>query len=124
MGGQPISRLPFLKAATMALVYPFRHTFDRPWGSIIFRIGSKGNEEDFLDRAPPNQTDDLRVNDADYIVPDEPESLAETLTPKRDGELFVYLNKPMLGWWGYKSRLADWIGNTGRAKIVVESLGR
>jgi len=121
MGGQPIGRLPFLKATTMALLYPFRHTFDRPWGSIIFRIGSKGNEEDFLDRAPPNQSDDVSVSDVDYAVPDDSEQLAEVLTPKRDGELFVYLNKPVLGWWGYESRLADWIGNSGRAKITVES---
>lgn len=121
MGGQPVGRLPFFKAATMALLYPFRHTFDRPWGSIIFRIGSKGNEEDFLDRAPPNQSDDVRVNDVEYAVPDDPERLAEILTPKRDGELFVYLNKPMVGWWGYESRLADWIGNTGRARITIES---
>ncbi|MFB9265082.1 DUF2235 domain-containing protein [Bradyrhizobium erythrophlei] len=121
MGGQPIGRLPFFKAATMALLYPFRHTFDRPWGSIIFRIGSRGNEEDFLDRAPPNQSDDVRVNDAEYAVPDDSERLAEILTPKRDGELFVYLNKPMLGWWGSESRLADWISNTGKARITAES---
>ncbi|UFW46447.1 MULTISPECIES: DUF2235 domain-containing protein, partial [Bradyrhizobium] len=121
MGGQPIGRLPFLKAATMAVLYPFRHTFDRPWGSIIFRIGSRGNEEDFLDRAPPNQNDDVRVNDVEYEVPDASEQLAEILTPKRDGELFVYLNKPMFGWWGYESSVADWIGNTGKARITVES---
>jgi hypothetical protein len=121
MGGQPIGRLPFFKAATMALLYPFRHTFDRPWGSIIFRIGARGNEEDFLDRAPPNQNDDVRVNDVEYAIPDDPEQLAEILTPKRDGELFVYLNKPMFGWWGYESSLADWIGSTGKARITVES---
>ncbi|MHC2313084.1 hypothetical protein ACVIHC_000130 [Bradyrhizobium diazoefficiens] len=121
MGGQPIGRLPFFKAATMALLYPFRHTFDRPWGSIIFRIGARGNEEDFLDRAPPDQNDDVRVNDVEYAIPDDSEQLAEVLTPKRDGELFVYLNKPMLGWWGYESYLADWIGSTGRARITVES---
>jgi hypothetical protein len=124
MGGQPISHLPPLKSITMAALYPFRRTFDRPWSSIIFRIGSKGNEEDFLDRAPPKQSDRLLVNEADDVVPDEPEKLAETLTPKRDGELFVYLNKSVLGLWGYESWLADRIGNFGRAKILVENLGR
>jgi hypothetical protein len=122
MGGQPISRLPSWKATIMTLLFPFRHTFDRPWGSIILRTGSRGNEEDFLDRAPPKQNDNLLVNDADYEVPDKPESLGEVLTAKRDGELFVYLNKPVLGLWGYESWLSDLIGNTGRAKIVIEKL--
>jgi hypothetical protein len=124
MGGQPISRLSPLKTATMAALFPFRRTFDRPWGSIIFRIGSKGNEEDFLDRAPPKQNDNLLVNDADYVVPEKSETLAQIITPKRDGELFVYLNKPVLGLWGYETSIADRIGNTGKAKIVIENLGR
>lgn len=124
MGGQPISRLSSLKAATMAAMFPFRRTFDRPWGSIIFRIGSKGNEEDFLDRAPPKQNDHLLVNDADDVVPDKSETLAQIITPKRDGELFVYLNKPVLGLCGYETSIADLIGNTGTARIVIENLGR
>jgi uncharacterized protein (DUF2235 family) len=123
MGEQPISHLPALKSIAMAAFYPFRHTFDRPWGSIIFRIGSTGNEEDFLDRAPPKQSGSLLNNKVDDTVPNKAEVLGETLTPKRDGELFVYLNKPMLGLWGYESWLADRIGNKGKAKIVIKSPG-
>ena len=69
MGGQPVSRLSPLKSTVMALLFPLRRTFDRPWGNIILRIGSKGNEESFLDRAPPRQSDNLLVNDADYVIP-------------------------------------------------------
>ena len=120
MGGQPVSRLPLWKAATMAALFPFRRTFDRPWGSIILRTGSRGNEESFLDRAPPKQNDNLLAHDADDEIPKKSESLGEILTAKRDGELFVYLNKPVLGLWGYKSWISDKIGNTGIAKITVE----
>jgi hypothetical protein len=59
MGGQPVSRLSSLKSIAMTLLFPFRRSLDRPWANIILRIGSMGNEEDFLDRAPPKQSDDF-----------------------------------------------------------------
>jgi hypothetical protein len=38
----------------------------------------------------------------------------------RDGELYdVYVNKPVLGWPGHELALSDWIGGTGRARVVV-----
>jgi hypothetical protein len=119
MGGQPVAHLPPLKSVALALLFPLRRTFDRPWGSIILRVGGKGNEEDFLDRPPPRQTDDLLAK-FDSAVPDEAEKLEEGFTPKRDGELFIYLNKPVLGLWGYESVVADWIGSTGKAKFTIE----
>ncbi|KRR25254.1 hypothetical protein CQ14_09560 [Bradyrhizobium lablabi] len=106
----------------MTLLFPFRRSLDRPWANIILRIGSMGNEEDFLDRAPPKQSDDFQTRETEFTVPDKPETLAEELKPKRDGELFVYLNKPVLGLWGYQSWLSELIGNTGRAKITIEKL--
>jgi hypothetical protein len=87
---------------------------------LILRIGGKGNEEDFLDRPPPKQTDDLLANAVEVPVSEKSESLAEGLTPKRDGELFIYLNKPVLGLWGYESLVSDWIGSTGKAKVTIE----
>ena len=120
MGGQPVSHLSPVKSVIVALLFPLRRTFDRPWGSIILRIGGRGNEEDFLDRPPPKQTDDLLANAVDVPVSERSESLAEGLTPKRDGELFIYLNKPVLGLWGYESLVSDWIGSTGRAKVTIE----
>jgi hypothetical protein len=122
MGGQPVSRLSTLKSIAMMFLFPFRRSLDRPWGNIILRIGSMGNEEDFLDRAPPMQSDDLQARETEFKVPGKPETLAEELKPKRDGELFVYLNKPVLGLWGYESWLSDLIGNTGSAKITIEKV--
>jgi hypothetical protein len=111
MGGQPISRLPWYKELAMAALFPLRRTLDRPWGAIILRVGGMGNEEDFLDREPPPQSDALRANPKGFAVPDA-ESIGESLKPKRDGELFVYLNKPI--WW--VDRLID---NTGIAKVTI-----
>jgi hypothetical protein len=48
MGGQPVSHLSPLKSAVLALLFPLRRTFDRPWGSIILRIGGKGTKRTFL----------------------------------------------------------------------------
>src|ERR1700687_4977464 len=119
MGGQPVSHLSPLKSAALALLFPLRRTFDRPWGSIILRIGGKGNEENFLDRVPPKQTDELLPN-ADFAVPEKSESLAEGFTPKRDGELFIYLNKPVLGLWGYESFVSAWGGRPGKGEVTAE----
>jgi len=96
----------------MAALFPLRRTLDRPWGAIILRIGGKGNEEDLLDSAPPAQSDDMRRDPKSLEIPKE-ETLEEPLTPKRDGELFIYVNRPVFGWVGHL------IGNTGSAKISI-----
>jgi hypothetical protein len=63
MGGQPISRLPWYKAVTMAVLYPLRRTLDRGWNAVILRVGSTGSEEDFLDHNPPAQTDEMSAKE-------------------------------------------------------------
>jgi hypothetical protein len=121
MGGQPIGRLPPKRALVMDLLYPLRRTLDRPWGNIILRVGSTGNDEDFLDKTDPKQSEDPRHNYMEYDVKSDTKILSETLKPQRDGELFIYLNRPQLALPGYESSVADWIGNTGWAKIVITS---
>ncbi len=121
MGGQPVGRLPPTKALLMALLYPLRRTLDRPWGNIILRVGSTGNDEDFLDRTDPKQSEDPQHNYVQYDAKSDTKVLGETLKPQRDGELFIYLNRAQIAVPGYESVVADWIGNTGWAKIVVTS---
>ena len=118
MGGQPLSRLTWYKKLTMAALYPLRRTLDRPWGEFILRIGSTGNEEDFLDRDPPPETDDIRADPKSDEIPQngKSEMLQERLVATRDGELFMYLNKPIIRWLG------NWIGNTGTATVTIEAL--
>jgi uncharacterized protein (DUF2235 family) len=122
MGGQPVSMLPFTKAAIMTVLFPLRHSLDRPWGSIILRVGARGNEESFLDRKPPPQSDDLLQDRADPAISDDGEVLAEVIRPKRDGELFIYLNKPLIGMWGFETVIADWITTSGRATVTIVKL--
>jgi len=70
------------RATLLALAYPIRRTFDRPFGRVILRYGETGNEENFID---PDPDDD----------PKTVTHLEEKLKPTRDGEL--YLNKPVSG---------------------------
>jgi uncharacterized protein (DUF2235 family) len=121
MGGQPISRMPAAKAVVLALLFPVRRNLGRPWGSMIFRIGRTGLDEEFLDRAPPEQNENLTfINDADHRVPDE-EAFSRILLPRRDGELFVYLNAPVLGIWRMESLIRNkLIGNAGVSAIEIE----
>ena len=88
----------------MLLLYPLRRSFDRPWGSVIARFGPTGNEESFMDPAP---------------VRNPPESLGEVMTPKKDGQLFFYLNLPVIGIWGLEPVVANWLSNEGEAHITV-----
>ena len=70
--------------AASLCAYPIKRTFDRPFGRVIIRYGETGNEENFIDRAHEPRT---------------VEQLEETFRPTRDGEIFVYLNKPVSGFW-------------------------
>ena len=79
MGGQPVSHLSALKSVAMTLLFPFRRSFDRPWGNVILRIGPRGNEEDFLDRDPPKQSDNLLADAKDFVVPDKSETFSNGL---------------------------------------------
>lgn len=119
-GGMPLVEFPGWKRLVMFALFPFKRTFDRPWGAVIVRFGSTGNEESFLDPDP---------------VPAKSGFLSEVLKPGRDGELFVYLNKPMLGIWGLETIISDWpiikelrgigalpIENRGKMKITLKKI--
>jgi hypothetical protein len=88
------------RATFLSLAYPIKHSFDRPFGHVIIRYGETGNEENFIDPG-----DDPRLVD----------HLMEKFKPTRDGELYVYLNKPVSGFW--PSLFND--VNTGMAKVRV-----
>ena len=67
---------------------------------MFARYGETGNTENFIDTR-----DDPRTV----------EYLRETFKPTNDGELYVYLNKPVSGFW---SGLFHDV-NTGTAKVRV-----
>jgi uncharacterized protein (DUF2235 family) len=84
---------------------PLRRVFFRPWFRLLARIGSKGVAEDFLDPE---------------LLPGKPVTTywAKTKTTDRGGELFLYVNGPVLP--------LPWIADvfyrrhSGEARIVIE----
>jgi uncharacterized protein (DUF2235 family) len=68
------------RAMLLTAAYPLKRTFDRPFGRVIVRYGETGNEENFVDGEPQSSG---RLN--------------EKFKASRDGQLFVYLNKPVSG---------------------------
>ena len=122
MSGQPISRMEWLKQPLAILAYPLRRSLDRPWGAFIVRYGPTGNEESFLDRDPPALDDELAdpPGTVHEEIPSKDEALGEGWRAKRDGELYVYLNKPTIGFPWMESLVARIIGNTGKAQIMIQ----
>ena len=78
MSGQSISHFAGGKWLTLAMMYPFRRTLDRPWSAFIARYGPTGTEESFLDRDPPALNDNL-VDARDYKAEEVPENSESTV---------------------------------------------
>ena len=88
------------RATFLSLAYPIKRSFDRPYGRVIVRYGETGNEENFID-----SEEDPRLVD----------HLQEKFKPTRDGEIYVYLNKPVSGF--FPGLFND--VNSGMAKVRV-----
>ena len=121
MSGEPISRMEWWKQPLAILAYPLRRSLDRPWGAFIVRYGPTGNEESFLDRDPPALDDELAdpPGTVHEEIPSKDEVLGEGWRAKRDGELYVYLNTPTIGFPWMETLVSRVIGNTGKAQITV-----
>jgi hypothetical protein len=113
LGGMPLSEfwhhrepgwwgsaVAVAQMTALVAAYPIRRTFDRPFGRVITRYGDTGNTENFIDTR-----DDPRTV----------EYLREKFKPAVDGELYVYLNKPVSGFWPGLFRDA----NAGTARVRV-----
>jgi uncharacterized protein (DUF2235 family) len=86
------SAVALAQMAALSAAYPIRRTFDRPFGRVITRYG--------------DTRDDPRTV----------EYLRETFKPANDGELYVYLNKPVSGFWPGLFR--DVNAGTARIRVV------
>ena len=91
------------RKALMFVLYPLRRSFDRPWGGLILRYGDTGNDENFIDPDANMTVQELRA-----IT-----NLSEPFTPRKDGELFVYLNRPVV----ISGLLQDF--NAGKIRVLV-----
>ena len=122
MSGQHLARMKRWKQPMLALMLPLRRALDRPWHSVIVRYGPTGTEESFLDREPPPLNDTI-ADPRNYIpenVPEDDESLDEDWTAKRDGEIYLYLNKPVLGIWGIETWISKFlVPSMGTARVTI-----
>ena len=91
------------RAVLLAVAYPLKRTLDRPFGRVIVRYGETGNEENFIDGEP-------QANGR----------LDEKFRATRDGQLFVYLNKPVSGVFPGLFHAV----NSGKARIWVYRIPR
>ena len=105
---------------------------------VTARIGASGSNEEFLDsRADLGGTQDevpegtLQAAHAEFTkaeieelnARDEALTIDTTITPKIDGELFLYVNDAALPGWG-RFRSFFYRKNTGAAKVTVTLLPR
>lgn len=94
-------KLTWGQAVYATLLWPFKRSLDRPLGHVIVRYGSTGNEETFIDPDPGQQ-----------------ESLDEVLKPGVDGEVYIYVNKPVLGLWSFENIFPS----SGIAKVKLSRI--
>jgi hypothetical protein len=110
-------------------LWPLKRALDRPYGAVIARYGSKGSEESFLDPdlglecQPKN---DQERKEGTWLKTCR---LDEILKPTKEGELFIYLNKPVSGIWGLDRVYPFFVHNfpstfskvnSGVAKVTVK----
>jgi uncharacterized protein (DUF2235 family) len=99
-GVQKVLQPSLLQSGLAIVTTPLKRTLDRPLGNVIVRYGNTGNEEAFVD--PDPKAPDKTVNDT-------------PIHPTVKGELFVYLDKPVTGFWPDMFNAS----NSGIARITV-----
>jgi uncharacterized protein (DUF2235 family) len=83
---------------------PLKRSLFRPWFRVIVRVGSEGIDEHFLDPDPdPNEL-----------------TLEEPFTPKRGGELFIYVNDGVFTLPAWRNLFYQ--GNKGSGTLTVRRL--
>ncbi len=101
------------KKAVMLVLWPLKRSFIRPWFAVVARVGSTGNDEDFVDP-------DEDSGSAKKV------SLQEKFKPRRDGELFLYVNNAVFAGAIFKNyfRSFDYFyrQNSGTADIKIERI--
>jgi hypothetical protein len=93
------------------LTVPLRRVIARPWLRIIGRVGEVGTDEYFFDPPKPSSTTQAKTDE-----------LSVTFRPRRDGELFLYVNEAVLavpGRWDLLYRT-----NKGEADVRIRRLVR
>lgn len=120
------------------VAWPLKRTWSQPLFRVTARIGASGSNEEFL--IPEHisaerrkkylkepykaRTPDLTKAEIEELnARDEALTIVTTVTPKIDGELFLYVNDAALPGWGW-FRSFFYRNNNGAAKVTVTLLPR
>jgi len=87
----------------MIAAMPLRRDWFRPWFEVVVRIGGRGGEEAFIDADPKDQ----------WVI-DSP------FTATRDGELFIFVNAPVIGIPGLYDYFYRF--NQGQATVTLKRI--
>ncbi len=120
------------------VTWPLKRTWSQPLFRVTARIGASGSNEEFLipehisaerrkkylkEPYKPRTPDLTKAEIDEMNARDEALTIVTTITPKIDGELFVYVNDAALPGWGWL-RSFFYRTNTGSAKVTVTLLPR
>jgi uncharacterized protein (DUF2235 family) len=104
--GPDPTTLTFADRLRQVLYWPLkRQLFVQPF-KVIARVGSTGSDETVLE-----PDDDKRTNNLDFMI-----------TPKRDGELFIYVNDSIWAFDSQKNGSNFYKDNSGQATIEVRQI--
>lgn len=104
--GPDTASMTFLDRIQQLFYWPLkRHLFVQPF-KVIARVGSTGSDETVLEA-----DDDRRTNDLDVVI-----------TPRRDGELFLYVNDYIWAWDSQQDGSNFYKDNVGSATIEVRQI--
>jgi uncharacterized protein (DUF2235 family) len=87
----------------MIAAMPLRRDWFKPWFEVVIRIGGRGGEEAFIDADPKDQ----------WVI-DSP------FTATRDGELFIFVNAPVIGIPGLYDYFYRF--NDGQATVTLKRI--
>jgi uncharacterized protein (DUF2235 family) len=104
LGGIHVMDQPRSTRLLLIAALPMKRTMIRPWFLPIARIGSTGNDEEFLDA-------NVEVSTSTH---------QEIIRARKDGELFFYVNDAILGVPGYWDYFYK--NNRGQAEVTIQKL--
>jgi uncharacterized protein (DUF2235 family) len=97
-----LTKLDWPERIEMALLWPLKRAFLRPWFRSIARFGTTGTDEDFLDPGPTEPKDRHQ----------------EVIRARKTGEFFFYVNDAVLPIPGLADRF--YRNNVGEAEVTIQ----
>ena len=107
--GFELSEVPWRQRGVMLVSVPLRRDLGQPWFRPIARIGAKGADQYPLDPDARGTVQKPGQKEVTFMI-----------RPRRDGELFLYVNDAVIGVRRFVARFYD--NNAGTATLKVKRL--